>query len=544
MATHTPLCMQTISQIRLHPSHPPQAPTTIPLSILDNTVSNFPCSSAIWFFDCPPSLSTSKPGHPPLFLSTPTIASLTASLTQTLTLYPHWAGQLSLRTHDPNCGHTHRFGCIQISYDSLHDPGIELITAHASTTLSSLVPSASARATYFQGWDTSSGSLQEFFPATELALKNTKDTPGAPAVIVQLTTFTCGGLAIAVKIAHVLADAQSLSSFMHDWAHIHREGLEERMRHPVPLYAPGMLDAAAAGELDGTADPALVAEARALPLHRYDWWASDKGRPSYLAERTRVPPELDPDIERSEGVAMPWDEWDMSREVAHRLLHFSGREVEGIWEAAVAEDHGTCLSRHDAILAFVWGLINRAREMDNDERTVYLNLTLGVRARVEPKLPESFLGSPIILANISMTGIEASDPASLPLMAHNIRSTVAKFQPKAVAAVLHDMAHEISPQRLWQAFLGKRNIIVTSWAHQRMYEVDFGTRVPPRFVSAVLPDLDGIVEIMEAAPTPDKTGIEINGKHWCNDGVDVDLHLERSTMDRLLADSLLRKYCK
>ena len=61
--------------------------------------------------------------------------------------------------------------------------------------------------------------------------------------------------------------------------------------------------------------------------------------------------------------------------------------------------------------------------------------------------------------------------------------------------MLHDLAFEVSPHRLWNGFLGRRNTIVTSWLRLKAYEVDFGTSVP-RFVDAFMPNMDGCVQIM------------------------------------------------
>ena len=63
---------------------------------------------------------------------------------------------------------------------------------------------------------------------------------------------------------------------------------------------------------------------------------------------------------------------------------------------------------------------------------------------------------------------------SIAPMALRVRSSVARFNLAALSAVLHDTAYEISPQRIWQAFLGRQHVIATSWAHQHVYEVDLG----------------------------------------------------------------------
>ena len=90
-------------------------------------------------------------------------------------------------------------------------------------------------------------------------------------------------------------------------------------------------------------------------------------------------------------------------------------------------------------------------------------------------------------------------------------------------ALLHDAAYEVSPQRLWQAFLGNQHTLVTSWLRLRVYDVDFiGGGKAPRYVQAVLPKMDGCVQVMESCG-------EVGG-------VDVSLYLESEAMGKLVKE--------
>jgi hypothetical protein len=63
--------------------------------------------------------------------------------------------------------------------------------------------------------------------------------------------------------------------------------------------------------------------------------------------------------------------------------------------------------------------------------------------------------------------------------------------------LLHDAAHKVCAQRLWQAFLGWRHLILTPWLHLAIYEADFGWG-KPKYVDSVMAPCDGIVVIVEA----------------------------------------------
>ncbi|XP_030518325.2 acetyl-CoA-benzylalcohol acetyltransferase-like [Rhodamnia argentea] len=52
-----------------------------------------------------------------------------------------------------------------------------------------------------------------------------------PLVVVQITTFTCGGMAVGLCISHRIADVTTISSFMSTWAMACR-GSIQKVIHP------------------------------------------------------------------------------------------------------------------------------------------------------------------------------------------------------------------------------------------------------------------------------------------------------------------------
>lgn len=118
----------------------------------------------------------------------------------------------------------------------------------------------------------------------------------------------------------------------------------------------------------------------------------------------------------------------------HYVLHFYATELESLWKAA--SNDSAPVSRQDALLAHVSSCIYRARQLREDDKVVYIDYTMGLRSRVSPPLPDSFVGSPLMIAAISAGGREAATTDSAHL-ASNIRATVAKFTPGNAAAHLH-----------------------------------------------------------------------------------------------------------
>ncbi|KAI0767622.1 transferase family-domain-containing protein [Fomes fomentarius] len=530
-----------ISRARLRPTLPLQSSArTAPLSILDNSVVRYALTSAVWYFDGPAGGNNGLRAF-----SRP---ALIISLQSTLHSYPQWAGQLLWIPHDPANGQRH--GRVAVTYGSLEDPGIELIEARCSSTLASLIPDSAARISS-GAWFADSFPSHQLLSPTSLALHNTDEYEGRHCVSVQLTTFACGGLSIGLRIVHCIADATAMFQFVKDWGAVHRAVLSHSPLPELnPMFDPTLVDNAAAGDIKGPApDPTLVSIENTLPMVRYDWWLSADGCPEIMLGATKVPEELKGTDLGPPGDAAPWSTWDVFAPVAHYLLYFSPGEVQRIYEDATRQQQqdsssGSAaprFSRLDALVAFVWRLIIRARGMEHDQGLVNLAVTIGVRSRLSPPLPDAFLGSPITLARVSLTGEQIA--SSLAPAASGIRVALSQFTPDAISALLHQMAYEINPQRIWRAFLGERHSIVTSWQNLDAYGVDFGGGTPPRYVDAVMPSMDGCIHVMEAGPptvvSSEKTG---GSGRWYNEPVCLSVHLKADVMERLLKDPELRKY--
>ncbi|KAE8409552.1 transferase family-domain-containing protein [Aspergillus pseudonomiae] len=471
------------SPTRLLPSSHVHQPTSIPLSILDATVVRFAPTGAIWLFD---DLGSDENTF---------LHNLQASLIQTLDHFPQWAGQLQWVPFQP--GRTHR---PMITYNSASDPGVEWSVVRLAQSIASAVPTAAERAS--NGcWTGDAFTQNTFLSQTRLALANLRDYEGLPAMTIQVTLFEGGGFAIGVKIAHCLADAQALMLFMKQWAAAcsgHTDSV------PDPVFEPSMLDSKASSSSDIHTNPALITTARNLPLHRYDWWkTSDPDYPAIMipnTENSTPPPEYLTNTTLSPSTPAPWATWDFTRPVSYTQLHFTGPELDHLRHFACTQlgpQQGS-ISRLDALLAHIWTLITQARGHAHSLDKVYLNLTLSARPRVSPPLPETFLGSPIFITHACATGAEVC-ASSLGENASRIREVMQQFTPDTLGAMLYDAGMEVAPQRLWQGFMGTKHTLVTSWLRLGVYEVDFGGHgLRPRYVHAVMPKMDGCVQVMDA----------------------------------------------
>jgi hypothetical protein len=315
-----------------------------------------------------------------------------------------------------------------------------------------------------------------------------------------------------------------MCTFAKDWASVNY-ALHSSTILPTlsPIFNPKLLDSAAAGNIDAVSpDPILLEEARGLPQHRFDWYKEVLGQPWPV----HTPADFDHSAMLSSSDPIPWGDWNTSATEAGRVLHFTAAQVQHIYDQA-RKDSSDRISRHDALLAHMWLLINRARQLP-PQTTTYLDLTMGLRPRLS--LPRNFLGSPIMIAAIPWTITDSI--TSLTTLAARIRSTLQKFIPSAIGACLHDAAFEVSPQRLWRAFLGEKHVLQTSWIQSRFQEVTFLGESGPK-LRYVQPEMggDGLLLVMEALG-------EEKG-HWSANGVDINVYLEATAMERLLEDPSL-----
>lgn len=507
---------------RLHPSSRPQSATSTVLSILDATVVRFAPTGAIWIFD------HDEPAE--------MVGCLKASFIKALEAFPQWAGQLQWAPVCENGSHRERFHRPMITYGLDSDPGVEWNVVQLESSPASVAPESAIRASN-ELWITNFPQSDLMMSSTSLALYDLETFQGLPSMIVQVTLLGNGGFAVAVKMAHPLSDAHSLVLFMRRWASICRDELTKQdltKDLAYPIFEPSWLDSRAAGDIDAHAgDPELISKARSLPLLRHDWWDTTAGHPATLSQSTiNSKPKDAALLQRamaSPAYPPPWESWNISNPVATSIIHFTGDELERLKKSAA----GTTarVSRLDALLAHFWACINRARlPLLKDDEEVFLEFTLGIRARVSPALPDTFVGSPLVLTHISspLRNVAASD-TKIEHIASQIRKCLDRFTPEAVAAILHEEAHEVAPQRLWRAFLGRKHTLVTSWARLGVYDIDFvGRSLRPRYVHPIMVAMDGLLCVMDSGT--------LDG------GVDISLCLESETLERLLKDGKLRVF--
>ena len=536
MTATSPISPHVLRTSRVLPQKQADHERAVPLSLLDATTAKFGLTNAIWLLERPTVQSADLSDH------------LRTALRVTLDAYPQWCGFLKSVLCIENDQlpsevaafpiHAKHYGRVYVHYDTGSDPGVEFVDATSTATVNDLYSATSAKRRPIWNRRNEEEALAQFVPPTNIvhALEpNKKDAQGLhkPIMALQLTRLACGGLVLAAKIAHPLADITSLTEFVRDWASVSSAMLAEAPL-PVlgPIFEPSRLDAFAAGGINReVADSDIMKDALSLPLHRYDWWAAPAQPPSPF------PSDLPP-----AGKPMPWNEWDTKAPVDLYTVHFSRQQVDHLWRSATQDSSPTSLnlriSKHDALLAHVWSCVVRARGLQNDQNPVHCDLVLGARPAFQ--LGNSFVGSPTMMMNIEMAASDVASAQTLGNIARRIRETVTTVNvPERLTNHLHSIAYEKSPQRIWQGFLGQRHIMVTTWARAGLYDVNFGLGSRIRYADGVVPCVDGCILIVDSAPTEPTHPSDAAARGWTTNGVDVTLPLRCKDMESLLQDPLL-----
>ncbi|KAI4203133.1 MAG: hypothetical protein LQ348_001433 [Seirophora lacunosa] len=544
-----------LSHTFTHPYPPLNHGKSVTLGIPDNATAGYSPPQAIWFYDAP---------KDPKIFST---KALTESLQRVLSSYPVYAGRLSHIPYRFNGDWSERFGRLRVTYGTDADPGVETVIAHCDATLASLIPTAEQRG---RAWNASHVPFALFSGQDiKIALHDGLETGGLPAAIVKLTTFACGGIAIAARLQHVLGDAQAFLQFVRDWAGVHR-AMAKGLPPPVlnPIFDPRILDERAAGDINAAEpDPDIMQAAKDLPVHKYDWWASAADCPEPFQHRTKPASAIHDAAETSpRGVSLDWKDWDVTQTTPHYVLHYTAEEISKMYHALAPSGSEYSFSRLDALLAHLWASIVRARQIPASD-PIFLNFAFNFRPRMSPPLPSTLLGVPACMIHAASTASRAHDhePRSLALA---IRTAIRSMNAETIPVFLHEVAHHVDAQRYWQLFGGKHHVMVTSWLQHGMCEVDFGAGRRPRFVEALMPGW--IMQLMEArygdcvdeegelvddgdGDDEDVEGMvdgEVNGggkaarsrgkkeRAWYSSGVDISFNLEADVVEKLLRDPL------
>ncbi|KAL6601651.1 hypothetical protein ACP70R_044871 [Stipagrostis hirtigluma subsp. patula] len=264
-------------------------------------------------------------------------------------------------------------------------------------------------------------------------------------VMLQLTRFRCGSLAVGFTSNHVAADGHATSNFLVAWG---------RATRGLPMGPP--------------------------PVHHREGLF-----------RPRSPPRVDHDHRRREyylpspgeklGHGHGHGDGVVENIVIHKA-HFTKDFIAGL-RAKASEGRGRPFSRFETILAHLWRTMTRARGLNPDETST---IRLSVDGRHRLGLPAEYFGNLVLWAFPTAT---ASDLLSRPLRhaAQVIHDEVARVDGDYFRSFINFAGsgaaerEGLAPSAVLKDVLCP-DVEVDSWLTFPFYELDFGTGSPSYFM--------------------------------------------------------------
>lgn len=322
--------------------------------------------------------------------------------------------------------------------------------------------------------------------------------------------FIRGGVILAAAIHHNCSDGTGCNGFLTTWA---QSSAAARTGAP---FKPIDKDA-------------LNRERLSAPKPDSATWKALDGKFPILKDLGGPPPPPPADFKMP---PMKIRLWHFPKSSAARLKQDIG--------AGLGAD--AWISTYDAVIALLWKTVTRSKipllQPDLDAPAI-LAYGMNVRSRMDPPLPDAYLGNVVALPSTEPRPIRAIlADGGLPDMALAVRGAMQSIDGAYVAGVSAWVAG--LEDRRWIAvnmnsFLGM-DLAATSWQAMTPYQDhDFGFGLP-RALRWPHPQFEGYVFVL-----PSRAGVKADAP---DEGLEVIVCLEESCHDRLLQDEELLRYAQ
>ncbi|KAI5417712.1 spermidine hydroxycinnamoyl transferase [Lathyrus oleraceus] len=307
--------------------------------------------------------------------------------------------------------------------------GVQFIEAETSSTLSDLGDFSPSSNNY----------CHYLFPHIDYTLPMQE----LPLLIVQLTKFKCGGISISLLISHIVADGQSVTHFISEWAQVARGEPLKR----IPYLDRNILRG---GE----------------PCSNINDWEFE--------QLPRLLKNLDNSFE------------ERKEKTTNAIIKVSKNQLEKLRKTAneswnkPSNDRG--YSIYETITGHIWRSACKARGHENNQPTA-IGVCVDWRSRVKPSLPKESFGNAIL--DVLATSL-AGDLMSKPLgyASSRIREAIEKVNDEYVRSGVEYFKKQYDLTKFQDIhciqsddhmpFYRNPNLIVVSWLKLPIYGIDFG----------------------------------------------------------------------
>ncbi|XP_013682460.1 shikimate O-hydroxycinnamoyltransferase-like [Brassica napus] len=259
------------------------------------------------------------------------------------------------------------------------------------------------------------------------------DISSVPLILLQVTYFKCGAICIGNSIHHTFGDAGSLVCFMEAWSRTAR-GLQVKVS---PFFDRTVL------------------------------CARDPPSPVFPHTEYKPPPLHNPPVESLAYRSNP----DSDSGVAS--LKLTRLQVKAL--RAKAEVAG---STYELLVAHIWRCACFANEDLGEEHLTRLHIIIDGRSRLQPKLPQGYIGNTLFHARpISLLGEFLREPfsATVKRVHEEIKKMDNEYLRSAIDSLeTHPDLDQLVPGEGNPIFSCAANFCIVGLLKQTVYELDFG----------------------------------------------------------------------
>ncbi|OIT39750.1 PREDICTED: agmatine hydroxycinnamoyltransferase 1-like [Nicotiana attenuata] len=310
----------------------------------------------------------------------------------------------------------------------LNDEGVRFIEASVNATLDEVLPLKP------------SPSLLKLHPGMKDVVE---------LIQVQVTRFTCGSVMVGFTGHHMIADGHAASNFFVAWGQACR-GVEIT---PLPLH-----------------DRAIF-HPRNPPLIEFNHVGAE-----FMSKS----------LNKKEFIKLENTEKNIIVHKVHFTLEFLGKLKAN---ASFMNGKTKTYSTFESLVAHLWRVITKARELDGSQNT-QIRISVDGRRRVVPRVADEFFGN-IVLWAFPTSKVRDLVNEPLHYATKIIHDAITKVDDKYFKSFIDFANHKVTEDLIPTADMKKDtlcpNLEVDSWLRFPFYDLDFGTGCPFVFMPSYYP---------------------------------------------------------
>uniref|UniRef100_A0A6N2L7W2 Shikimate O-hydroxycinnamoyltransferase n=1 Tax=Salix viminalis TaxID=40686 RepID=A0A6N2L7W2_SALVM len=287
--------------------------------------------------------------------------------------------------------------------------------------------------------DSTTEELGEFMPSMKLRQliptvdTNLQDISRNPLLLLQVTSFKCGGVCLGVGWHHTLADGTGALHFINSWATLARG---------LPITIPPFLDRTI---LRGRVAPKSI-------FHHVEY---------------DPPPTMNTDLTKN------------PEPQSLTNLKITLEQIDSLKAKASNVGSETKYTTYEILTAHIWRSVSKARNFQSNDQKTKLRIAVDGRSRLDPPLQSSYFGNVIFTASpVALSGDLLSE--SFRCTVERIHREIKKMDAEYLRSALDYLEEvgDVNSIPRGSITCACPNLNIVSWMRLPIYKVDFGWGAP------------------------------------------------------------------